>query len=316
MTSAFLEPDLDPVPMADYVTRIVPSTQQRKRLRIGRIALYVVLIVGGFLMIVPFLWMVLTSVKTLGEVNTFSWLPRGFHWRNYVDAFNAAPFAIYFRNSLIVVVGQTIPVLALTSAAGYALAQLPIRAKGTILNYFILLLVVPFQVLIVPLFLVVRSVPLAGGNNILGQGGIGWIDSWWALIIPFASAPLYVFLARQFFVSLPADLADAARVDGVSEIGIFFRIMAPLAKPAFVTIALFNAESAWNGFIWPLVATSSERLRPLQFGLAAFAQSNSGSPQWPFIMAMSALATLPMILLFIFGQRYFIAGLATSGIKG
>jgi multiple sugar transport system permease protein len=105
-------------------------------------------------------------------------------------------------------------------------------------------------------------------------------------------------------------------LDEVSEIGIFFRIMAPLAKPAFVTIALFNAEPAWNGFIWALVATGSEQLRPLQFGLAAFAQSNSGSQQWPFIMAISALATLPMILLFIFGQRYFIAGLATSRIKG
>jgi len=316
MTSANPQSVADVVTAGEHLRPALTPGQRRRRPRIGRVALYVVLSVGGFLMVVPFLWMVLTSVKTLGEVNTFSWLPRGFHWRNYVEAFNVAPFAIYFRNSLIVVVGQTIPVLALTSAAGYALAQLPIRAKGTILNYFILLLVVPFQVLIVPLFLVVRSVPFAGGNDILGHGGIGWIDSWWALIIPFISAPLYVFLARQFFVSLPTELADAARVDGVSEIGIFFRIMAPLAKPAFITIALFNAESAWNGFIWPLVATSSERLRPLQFGLAAFVQSNSGSPQWPFIMAMSALATLPMILLFVFGQRYFIAGLATSGIKG
>jgi multiple sugar transport system permease protein len=311
MTSALAEP----VHQSGQPRRMSP-VQQRRQFRIGRAVLYIVLGVGGFLMVMPFVWMVLTSLKTLGEVNTFSWLPEGFHWRNYVDAFNAAPFATYFRNSVIVVVAQTIPVLALTSAAGYALAQLPIRGRAAILNYFIVLLAVPFQVLIVPLFLVVRSVPLAGGNDILGNGGVGWIDTWWALIVPFISAPLYVFLARQFFVSLPTDLADAARMDGVSEIGIFFRIMAPLAKPAFVTIALFNAESAWNGFVWPLVATSSESLRPLQFGLASFAQSNAGAPQWPFIMAMSALATLPMILLFVFGQRYFIAGLANSGIKG
>jgi multiple sugar transport system permease protein len=290
--------------------------RDRRRISAGRIILYVVLSVGGFLMVVPFIWMVLTSLKTMNEVNTFSWLPKGFHWQNYVEAFDAAPFLIYFRNSLIVVVAQTIPMLLLAGAAGYALAQLPIRAKSTILNYFIMLLVVPFQVLIVPLFMIVRSVPLAGGNDLLGQGGTGWINTWWALIIPFISGPLYVFLARQFFVSLPSELADAARVDGVSEIGIFFRIMAPLARPAFVTIALFNVESAWNGFIWPLVATSSEDLRPLQFGLASFAQSTSGSPQWPFLMAMSALAALPMILLFVFGQRYFIAGLASSGLKG
>ncbi|MDX6263255.1 MAG: multiple sugar transport system permease protein [Kribbellaceae bacterium] len=285
------------------------------RLAPGKALLMVVLAIGGFLMIVPFLWMILTSFKTLNEVNGFAWLPDHIEWRNYVNALKAAPFATYFRNSLIVVVGQTIPVLFFCTAAGYALAQLPIRFRKGILNYFIVLLVVPFQVLIVPLFLVVRRIPLAGGNDILGNGGTGWLNTWAALIVPFVSAPLFTFLARQFFISLPAELADAARVDGVSEIGIFFRIMAPLAAPAFVTIALFNVESAWNGFIWPLVATSSESLRPLQFGLATFAQG-SGSVQWPFLMAMSALATLPMILLFIFGQRYFIAGMATSGIKG
>ncbi|MEV0800791.1 carbohydrate ABC transporter permease [Kribbella sp. NPDC050281] len=277
--------------------------------------LVVVLAVAGFLMIVPFVWMLLTSFKNLNEVNGFSWLPDQIEWRNYVNALKAAPFATYFRNSVIVVVGQTIPVLFFCTAAGYALAQLPIRGRKGILNYFIVLLIVPFQVLIVPLFLVVRRVPLAGGNDIFGNGGTGWLNTWAALIVPFVSAPLYTFLARQFFVSLPAELADAARVDGVSEIGIFFRIMAPLAAPAFVTIALFNVESAWNGFIWPLVATSSESLRPLQFGLATFAQGQ-GNVQWPFLMAMSALATLPMILLFVFGQRYFIAGMATSGIKG
>ncbi|MEV6286081.1 carbohydrate ABC transporter permease [Kribbella sp. NPDC051770] len=297
------------------VTRPAVRRDRADRLTAGKTVLMVVLAVGGFLMVVPFLWMILTSFKTLNEVNGFAWLPDHVEWMNYVNALKAAPFATYFRNSLIVVVGQTIPVLLFCTAAGYALAQLPIRGRKGILNYFILLLIVPFQVLIVPLFLVVRRIPFAGGNDILGHGGTGWLNTWAALIVPFVSAPLFTFLARQFFVSLPAELADAARVDGVSELGIFFRIMAPLAAPAFVTIALFNVESAWNGFIWPLVATSSESLRPLQFGLATFAQGQ-GSVQWPFLMAMSALATLPMILLFVFGQRYFIAGMATSGIKG
>ena len=292
------------------------DNRRHRRGGAARVILYLALSLGGLLMVVPFIWMALTSFKTLGEVNSFSWLPDTFHWQNYVEAFDAAPFLIYFRNSLIVVVGQTIPLLLIATAAGYALARLPIKGRGTILSYFILLLGVPFQVIIVPLFIVVRSIPLAGGNDILGQGGTGWIDTWAALIVPFVSAPLYVFLARQFFVSLPADLADAARMDGLSEIGIFVRIMAPLARPAFVTIALFNVESGWNGFVWPLVATSSESLRPLQFGLATFAQSTSGQPQWPFLMAISTLAVLPMIALFVFGQRYFIAGLASSGIKG
>jgi multiple sugar transport system permease protein len=301
---------------AEGPRRDTERPRPKRVVRPGRVVLYLVLSLGGLLMVVPFIWMILTSLKSLDEVGSFSWLPKEFHWQNYVDAFNAAPFLTYFRNSLIVVVAQTVPLLFISTAAGYALAQLPIRFKGSILTYFILLLGVPFQVLIVPLFIVVRSVPFAGGNDWLGQGGTGWINTWWALIIPFISAPLYVFLARQFFVSLPGDLADAARMDGLSEIAIFFRIMAPLARPAFVTIALFNIESAWNGFIWPLVATSSEDLRPLQFGLATFAQSSSGQPQWPFLMAISTLAVLPMILLFVFGQRYFIAGLANSGLKG
>lgn len=299
---------------ADQLKPPVAVRQGRRRVRTDRALLYLVLSVGGLLMVVPFAWMVLTSFKSLGEVENFSWLPDGIAWQNYADAWNAAPFGMYFRNSVIVVVGQTLPVLAISTAAGYALAKLPLRRGRYILTYFIILLTVPFQVLIVPLFQVVRHIPFAGGNDILGSGGTGWINTWWALIIPFVSGPLYVFLARQFFVSLPSELADAARVDGVSEVGIFVRIMVPLAKPAFVTIALFNMESAWNGLIWPLVATASENLRPLQFGLATFAQSQQ--IQWPFLMAMSAVATLPMVLLFVFGQRYFIAGLANTGIKG
>ncbi len=300
-----------------------PSARPARRRRsprgrgsIGRAVLYILLSIGGLLMVFPFVWMLLTSFKTLPELDTFSWLPQQWRWDNYVEAFQVAPFLLYFRNSVIVVVGQTVPLLFITTAAGYALAQLPMRGAKTLTAYFIGLLIVPFQILIVPLFMIIRSVPLAGGNDIFGQGGSGWVNTWWALIVPFISAPLFVFLARQFFVSLPRDLADAARLDGVSEIGIFFRIMAPLAKPAFITIALFNVEWGWNGFMWPLVATSSEALRPLQFGLAAFTQTTAGTPQWPFLMAMSAVAVIPMILLFVIGQRYFIAGLAQSGLKG
>jgi multiple sugar transport system permease protein len=293
---------------------------KRKRpINVGRIVVYVLLSIGGLFMLAPFIWMVLTSLKAPADVNTFSWLPVTWHPENYPIAFNLAPFVTYFRNSIIVVVGQTVPTMVLSSAAGYALARLPVRGADRILNYFIVLLVIPFQILIIPLFLVVRAIPLAGGNDIFGHGGTGWINTFFALIIPFITSPIYVFLARQFFVSLPGDLADAARVDGVSEIGIFFRIMAPLAQPAFVTIALFSIEGAWNGFIWPLVATSSLDLRPIQFGLASFVGSASGAAgavQWSYLMAIATLAMLPMILLFVFGQRFFIQGVATAGLKG
>ncbi|WP_371406518.1 carbohydrate ABC transporter permease [Kribbella sp. NBC_00662] len=284
-------------------------------IRPGRIALYVVLVVGALLMITPFLWMLLTSFKSDLEVQQFNWLPGELRWHNFVEAMNTAPFLRYFRNSLFIAVGETAFTLVVCTMAGYALAKAPIRGGKSLLNYFIILLLVPFQIILVPLFMIVKSIPLFGGNNILGHGGIGWLNSWWGLIIPLGAAPLFTFLARQFYVSLPDELAQAARVDGLSEFGIFLRIMTPLIKPALITIAVFQIEAAWNGFLWPLMITTSDEMRPLQLGLAIFSQ-NPAEIQWPYLMAGTALATLPMIVLFVFAQKRFVEGMANVGIKG
>jgi multiple sugar transport system permease protein len=284
-------------------------------IRVGRILLYVGLSIGAVLMITPFLWMVLTAFKNDLEIMKFSWLPSELRWRNFVEAMQTAPFLRYFRNSLFIAVGETAFTLAVCTTAGYALAKLPIRGSKALLSYFILLLLVPFQIILVPLFLIVKSIPLFGGNNILGQGGIGWLNSWWGLIIPLGAAPLFTFLARQFYVSIPTELAQAARVDGLGEFGIFWRIMTPLVKPALITICVFQIEAAWNGFLWPLMITTSDSLRPLQLGLAIFAQ-NPAEVQWPYLMAGTTLATLPMIVMFVFAQKRFVEGMAHVGIKG
>jgi multiple sugar transport system permease protein len=283
--------------------------------RLGRVVLYVALTVGALLMITPFLWMVLTAFKSDLEIAKFSWLPGELRWHNFVEAMQTAPFLRYFRNSLFIAVGETAFTLAVCTTAGYALAKLPIRGSKALLSYFILLLLVPFQIILVPLFLIVKSIPLFGGNNLLGQGGIGWLNSWWGLIIPLGAAPLYTFLARQFYVSIPNELAQAARVDGLGEFGIFWRIMTPLIKPALITICVFQIEAAWNGFLWPLMITTSDAMRPLQLGLAIFAQ-NPAEIQWPYLMAGTALATLPMIVMFVFAQKRFVEGMANVGIKG
>ena len=288
---------------------------KRPAVRPGRILLYVVLTVGGLLMIVPFVWMLLTAFKSNLEIAKFGWLPQELRWHNYVEAMRTAPFLRYFRNSLFIAVGETAFTLAVCTMAGYALAKLPLRGAKSLLNYFIVLLLVPFQIILVPLFLIVKSIPLFGGNNIIGQGGIGWLNSWWGLIIPLGAAPLFTFLARQFYVSLPDQLAQAARVDGLGEFGIFLRIMTPLIKPALITIAVFQIEAAWNGFLWPLMITTSDEMRPLQLGLAIFSQ-NPAEIQWPYLMAGTALATLPMIVLFVFAQKRFVEGMANVGIKG
>jgi multiple sugar transport system permease protein len=287
----------------------------RRRPTAGRIILYVVLTIGGLAMITPFVWMALTSFKNELEVSTFTWLPGDLRWHNYVEAMRTAPFLRYFRNSLLIAVGETAVTLVICTMAGYALAQLPVRGAKGLLSYFIALMTVPFQIILVPLFMVVKSIPFAGGNNIVGQGGIGWLNSWWGLIIPLAAAPLYTFLARQFYVSLPGELAQAARVDGLGEFGIFLRIMTPLIKPALITIGVFQIEAAWNGFLWPLMITTSDTLRPLQLGLAIFTQDPSNI-QWPYLMAGTTLATLPMIVMFVVAQRRFVEGMANVGLKG
>lgn len=287
----------------------------RTKLTPGRVALYAVLSLGSLLMVGPFIWMILTALKSTGEVGTFTWLPREFHWSNFVEAMDAAPFLRYFWNSLVLTVGQTALTLIFCTMAGYALAKAPIRGAKGILNYFIALMMVPFQIILVPMFLLVKSIPFFGGNDILGMGGTGWLNTWWALIIPLAIAPLYTFLARQFYVTLPSELADAARVDGLGEFGIFFRIMTPLVKPALVTIGVFQVEAAWNSFLWPLIVTNSDELRPLQVGLAIFSQDPL-NVQWPYLMAGATLATLPMIILFIFAQKRFVEGMASAGLKG
>ena len=286
-----------------------------KKLTPGRVVLYAVLLLGSILMVGPFIWMILTALKSTGEVSTFSWLPTQFHWDNFLEAMNAAPFLRYFGNSLLLTIGETALTLVFCTMAGYALAKAPIRGAKGILNYFIALMMVPFQIVLVPLFLLVKSILLFGGNDILGQGGTGWLNTWWALIIPLAIAPLYTFLARQFYVTLPSELADAARVDGLGEFGIFFRIMTPLVKPALVTIGVFQIEAAWNSFLWPLIVTNSDELRPLQVGLAIFSQDPL-NVQWPYLMAGATLATLPMIILFIFAQKRFVEGMASAGLKG
>ncbi len=221
-------------------------TGKPSSIRVGRILLYVVLTVGAILMITPFVWMLLSAFKSDLEIAKFGWLPGELRWHNFVEAMRTAPFLRYFRNSLFIAVGETAFTLAVCTTAGYALAKLPLRGSKTLLNYFILLLLVPFQIILVPLFLIVKSIPLFGGNNILGQGGIGWLNSWWGLIIPLGAAPLFTFLARQFYVTVPNELAQAARVDGLGEFGIFWRIMTPLIKPALITICVFQIEAAWN----------------------------------------------------------------------
>ncbi|WP_430595305.1 carbohydrate ABC transporter permease [Isoptericola sp. QY 916] len=285
------------------------------RRRLSRAALYVALGVIAVVMVVPFVWMVLTSLKTPADIAASppTFLPTEWAWGNYADALAAAPFLTYARNSLIIAVSHTTINLVVASMAGYALARLRFRGSELVFLGFVAALMIPTYTKIIPEFLIVRFMPLFGGNDILGQGGTGWLDTWWALIVPGAVTPFAVFLFRQFYLDLPVELEEAARLDGVSELGIWARIMTPLVKPAFITVALLTFESSWNNFLWPLLVTRTDSMRVIQVGLSVFRTEND--TQWAFLMAGTTLATVPMVALFLLGQKYFVRGFANAGIK-
>ncbi|WP_104165474.1 carbohydrate ABC transporter permease [Cryobacterium sp. N22] len=291
-----------------------PRTKRRRPWK-GRLLLNVILSLGAFTMVIPFLWMIATSLKSPAELAQFppTLLPQVWQWSNYSEALQAAPFHLYFRNSFLISAGHTIITLVLGSMAGYALARIPFRGREWVFMGFVAMLMIPTYTKIVPQFLLVKFMPLFGGNDIFGQGGTGWLNTWWALIIPGGLSATAIFLFRQFYLSLPRELEEAARLDGLNEFRIYAQIYTPLIKPALATVALLTFQESWNNFLWPLLVTTRDDLRVIQVGLAVFQQLDSTS--WHYLMAGTTLATVPMVVLFLFCQKYFIQGFTHAGIK-
>ncbi|HEX5414496.1 MAG TPA: carbohydrate ABC transporter permease, partial [Chloroflexota bacterium] len=175
-------------------------------------------------------------------------------------------------------------------------------------------MMVPSQMLLIPLFVMLKHVPLAGGNTLLGVGGNGWLDSFAGLIVPQAVTAFSIFLMRQFFLTLPVELGDAARIDGASEAQIFWRIMLPLTKPALATLGIISFQGSWNDFLWPLIVTSTEQTRTLQVGLQVFQDQNNAD--WALLMAATTISSVPIMIVFLAGQRYLVQGIALTGLKG
>ncbi|MFC0097845.1 carbohydrate ABC transporter permease [Micromonospora marina] len=280
-----------------------------------RLALHLMLGGGALVMVVPFFWMILTSLKSRADIAAYppNLLPDEWVWSNYQAALDYAPFGTYFRNSLFIAIGHTVINLMLATMAGYALARVPFRGRTVVFMAVLAMMMIPTYTKIVPQYLIAKGMPFFGGNDYLGRGGYGWLDSWWVLIVPGALTPFAIFLFRQFYLSLPRELEEAARIDGMGEFGIFARVMTPLVKPAIATVALVTFEGSWNNFLWPLLVTTRDDLRVIQVGLAAFQLAER--TEWSYLMAGSTLATVPMIVLFLFAQRYFVQGFATAGIK-
>jgi multiple sugar transport system permease protein len=277
---------------------------------------YAVLILAALTMLIPFLWMVFTSFKPQQQI--FRMPPvlftTDYTVAHYVRALTGGNFHVYFKNSMIVTVSVTLLNVLITSLAGYAFARLKWRGREAVFLLVLAVMMLPGLIALIPTFLIVKSTPFAGGNNWMGQGGTGWLDSYPGLIFPMVGSAFDVFLFRQFFLSLPVELEDAARIDGCSEFGIFWRIIMPLSKAVIAVVALFTFQFAWNDFLWALVITQSDRMRTIQLGLTLFRSQHT--VDWGPLMAATTLATLPTVLLFLLFQRYFVQGIALTGIKG
>lgn len=278
-------------------------------------SLYLLLTFLAIIFVFPFVWSFLTSVKSESEVFAQGFtLPAVWRFDNYIRAVQSYNLLRYLFNSTLVSVIVAVAQLALASSAGFAFARLQFPGRDLLFVGVVSTLMVPSQATLVPLFVMVKNWPLLGDNNIWGKGGFGMLDSYWALTVPLFATAYGTFLLRQFFLTLPADLEDAARIDGSSEFGIYWSIALPLSGPALATLGIFSFQNMFNDFVWPLVTTRSDAMKTIQVGLAQFRRE--GTTDWTLLMAGTMIATIPILLIFVLGQRYFTQGIALSGIKG
>ncbi|MFC7679698.1 carbohydrate ABC transporter permease [Paenibacillus sp. GCM10028914] len=267
-----------------------------------RLAVHFLLAAGALLMIMPFLWMLSTSFKSFADSMTIppTWLPAEWHFDNYLRVIETIDFGVYYWNTILVTLGRTGGQLILCSLAAYAFACMNFPFKNVIFLALLAVLMVPSQVVMIPSFVIMRE--------------LNWLDTFYVLIVPGIFSAFGTFLLRQFFMTLPKDLEEAAKIDGCSYFRIYWNIYLPLSKAALVSLAIFTILASWNDLLWPLIMTSSEDMRVLSIGISSF--QGQHSTDYPLLMAGAVMAIMPIIILFIFLQRYFIEGIAMNGIKG
>jgi multiple sugar transport system permease protein len=275
--------------------------------RLGRIMVYVFLILGTIIMLAPLAFLISSSLKTETQVFQFpiKWIPNPVMWSNYVQALTDKPFLLYFKNTMIIVIFNQIAVLGTASLCGYGFARIKFPGRDFWFGVALATLMLPYYVVMVPQFILFTR--------------FGWQNTFLPLIVPyfFGGGAFNVFLFRQFFRTIPEDFSDAARMDGCSEFGIYWRIFVPLSTPVFITVAIFTFMASWNDFIGPLLYINSPDKFTIALGLAQYrSMLGVGRTRWDLLMAASMSMTIPIIVLFFVLQRYFIKGVVMSGIKG
>ncbi|MEA3337742.1 MAG: carbohydrate ABC transporter permease [Chloroflexota bacterium] len=267
---------------------------------LGQALTYLLLILGATIMIIPFIWMVATSLKPGSEILKYTFLPQEPTLQNYQEVLFGTRFPTWYINSIIVAIISTTSVVIFDSLAGYTFAKFEFPLKNLWFILILSTLMVPTEMLIIPWFQMAVK--------------YGWNDTFWGIAFPGVITAAGLFLMRQFMQGVPDELMDAARIDGMNELGIFLRIAVPLVKPAIAALAIFNFLGNWNAYIWPLIVASTQAKFTLPVGLAFFS-GESGS-DWELIMTGATLATIPLLIVFMIFQRQIIRGIALTGLKG
>ncbi len=267
---------------------------------IGQAVIYALLIAGGLVMVTPFVWMIATSLKPASEVFLGNFLPVAPTIDNYFKVFAKVPFARWYLNSILVASLVTLSVAFFDSLTGFALAKYEFRGKNIIFIFILSTLMVPTEMLIIPWFIL--------SNN------LNWVDTYWGIMFPGVMTAFGTFLMKQFMEGVPSELLDAARIDGMSEFGLFWHIAMPLVRPALAALCIFTFLGSWNAFLWPVIITEKMNMRTVPVGLAFF--SGEAGSSWELIMAGASMATIPVMIVFLFFQRQIIKGIALTGLKG
>lgn len=274
---------------------------------LGKAALYLILLVGAVIFIFPFFWMISNSLMTLGETITRQLVPKVPQWINYKDAWEQANFSKYFFNSVLVTLGTLTGLLFTSILAGYAFGRIDFKGKNLLFGILLATMMIPESVTLIPNYLLIRGniIPLPGGT---------WINTYWALTVPFMANAFSIFLLRQFFAQIPDELWDAARIDGCDHLRFLVQIVMPISKAPIMTVLLFGFTASWNAFQWPLLVTTRDTWRPLMVGLYGFVQEAGPWTHW--MMAGSVITIIPILIVYFLTQKQFTQGIATTGLKG
>lgn len=274
---------------------------------LGRVLMYVVLIGGAVVFIFPFFWMISNSLMTLGETITRQLVPKVPQWVNYKEAWEQANFSKYFLNSVLITLGTLAGLLFTSILAGYAFARIEFKGKNLLFGIFLATMMIPESVTLIPNYMLIRGsiIPLPGGT---------WINTYWALTIPFMANAFSIFLLKQFFAQVPNELWDAARIDGCDHTRFLIQVVLPISKAPVMTVLLFGFTASWNAFQWPLLVTTRDTWRPLMVGLYGFITEAGPNTHW--LMAGAVITIIPILVVYFLAQKQFTQGIATTGLKG